>query len=217
MLPPDKPSCTMVLASDAATRSIIDVADGIDRIMGNRELYQRMLNRFRSDYRHGTLPIGHALVRGDRALAHRLAHTIKGSAGMIGAHVLHAEASALEVVIRTGDQTQPQELAALDTALEQVLEVIDRLLLQGRQHEAATMAQPEAPRTLLADPALLARLVELLVSGDGAAVDLLEESGTSLKVVLGEARLRQVADAVHAFDFDGALLALRQTASDAAP
>ncbi|NHZ43251.1 Hpt domain-containing protein [Massilia aquatica] len=209
MPPNEKPPVPLELRSDAATRQVIDMADGIDRIMGNRALYARMLQRFRSDYAHGTLPIGAALAAGDTILAHRLAHTLKGAAGLIGAHRLHQHASTLELAIRTDPAAQEAALAALGDPFNQVLRLLDQVLAGGAPNSVA-LDMPQ--RSLMPDPALLARLVQLLVEADGAAVDLLEESGTSLRVILGEARLAQVTKAVNDFDFDGALRALRQAA-----
>lgn len=209
MLPRDQPPAFIDLRADAATREVIDMADGIDRIMGNRELYARMLKRFRSDYAHGAVPIGVALAEGDAVLAHRLAHTLKGAAGMIGAHRLHQQASALELAIRTGSPAQQAALTALVRPFDEVLHLLDKLLA-GSAPDGVVLDMPQ--RSLMQDPALLARLVQLLIDADGAAVDLLEESGTSLRVILGEARLARVAKAVNDFDFDGALRALRQTA-----
>ncbi|WP_164557917.1 Hpt domain-containing protein [Massilia atriviolacea] len=208
MLPRDPPPAAIALRADAATREAIDMADGIDRIMGDRELYARMLKRFRSDYAHGALPIGAALADGDAVLAHRLAHTLKGAAGMIGAHRLHRHACALELAIRTDPPAQQAALAALAVPFDEVLHLLDQVLA-GRAPEGCALEMPQ--RSLMQDPALLARLVQLLIDADGAAVDLLEESGASLRVILGEARLARVAKAVNDFDFDGALHALRQS------
>ncbi len=187
---------------------ILDVADGIERIMGNRDLYARMLVRFRSAYRDRVAPMAAALAIGERATLHRHVHTLKGSSGMIGARRLHQCACALEVAIRTQSDDETRGLAALASEFDLVLQAIERLLASG---SIVALTAAPLPRTLLPDTALLARLIELLLVGDGAAVDVLEESGASLKVILGETRLMQVATAVNAFDFDGALLALRQT------
>ncbi|UOD31848.1 Hpt domain-containing protein [Massilia violaceinigra] len=209
MPPNEKPPVPLELRADAATREVIDMADGIDRIMGNRALYARMLQRFRSDYAHGPLPIGAALAAGDTILAHRLAHTLKGAAGLIGAHRLHQHASTLELALRTDPAAQEAALAALGDPFDQVLRLLDQVLAGGAP---SGFVQDMPQRSLMPDPALLARLVQLLVEADGAAVDLLEESGASLRVILGEARLAQVTKAVNDFDFDGALRALGQAA-----
>jgi HPt (histidine-containing phosphotransfer) domain-containing protein len=193
--------------TERAQSDIVDVADGIDRIMGDRALFVRMLARFRGEYGEGAAPILAALAAGDRTVAHRRVHTLKGAAGMIGARRLHGLASDVEVAIRTDAPNEADAVAQLAPEFALVHQVLDRLLAAG------IMASPPRngpPKPLLHDGALLARLVELLVAGDGAAVDLLEESAASLQVILGESRLRQVTTAVNEFDYDSALQALRQ-------
>jgi HPt (histidine-containing phosphotransfer) domain-containing protein len=208
MLPTVTPTA-IGLHADLATHDVLDMADGIERIMGDRVLYARMLKRFRSDYAHGALPIGAALADGNAVLAQRLAHTLKGAAGMIGAHCLHLHASTLELAIRTDPPAQQDALAALLLPFDQLLRLLDAVLA-GHAPQGFALDMPQ--RHLMQDPVLMARLVELLIDADGAAVDLLVESGASLRVILGDARLARVAQAVKDFDFDGALCALRQTA-----
>ena len=194
--------------ADAAAREVVDVGDGIDRVMGDRDLYARMLRRFRKDYSGGDQPIRTALDCGDRALAHRLSHTLKGAAGMIGARPLHHAASALETALRTMSGTESACLAALTPALSQVIAVLDQLL----DDAAPAPVQADAPTAAIADPALLARLLDLLMSGDGAAIDLLDDSEASLRMILGDAQFNEVATAANEFDYDRALGALRRPA-----
>lgn len=197
------------LRADAVTRDTIDVNDGIERVMGNRELYARMLRRFRSDYQQGALPIRSALSEHNSTLAHRLVHTLIGAAGMIGAHRLHLRAGALEEAIRTEAPGLRETLASFTPEMEKVLHLLD-VLLDGSPPAGVDVHLPSRP--LLGDAALLERLVELLSNGDGAAIDLLEESEASLKVILGEPKLRRITDAATQFDFDVALTALAETA-----
>jgi HPt (histidine-containing phosphotransfer) domain-containing protein len=196
---------TIELRADSVTRETIDVNDGIERVMGNRELYARMLRRFRSDYQHGALPMRTALSANDITLAHRQAHTLKGAAGMIGAHRLHARASALEEVLRTGAPGLRETLASLTPEIDKVLHLLD-ILLDGSPPSG--MPVHLSSRALLSDAALLDQLAELLSKGDGAAVDLLEEASASLYVILGEDKLRRVMEAASRFDFAAALGAL---------
>lgn len=205
---PDPLEPRIELRADLVTRETIDVNDGIERVMGNRELYARMLRRFRRDYAQGALPVRAALSENDPILAHRLAHTLKGASGMIGAHRLHARACQLEEAIRTNAGTLRETLASLAPELDKVLHLLD-ILLDGSPPPGIPVVIPSRP--LLGDAALLERLLELLSNGDGAAVDLLEESGASLKVILGEAKLTRVAAAVKRFDFEDALGTLGET------
>lgn len=197
------------LRADPVTRDTLDVNDGIERVMGNRDLYSRMLRRFRSDYQDGVLPIRTALVSNDKALAHRMVHTIKGASGMIGAHRLHLRACQLEEAIRMGAADQRELLASLSPEFDRVLHLLD-VLLDGSPPPGMAVHVPQRP--LLGDAALLARLIELLSNGDGGAVDLLEQSHASLHVILGDATLERVAAAVNGFRYEEALSALGETA-----
>lgn len=197
------------LRADPVTRDTLDVNDGIERVMGNRDLYSRMLRRFRSDYQDGVLPIRTALASNDKALAHRMVHTIKGASGMIGAHRLHLRACQLEEAIRMGAADQRELLASLSPEFDRVLHLLD-VLLDGSPPPGMAVHVPQRP--LLGDAALLARLIELLSNGDGAAVDLLEQSHASLHVILGDATLERVAAAVNGFRYEEALSALGETA-----
>jgi len=136
-------------------------------------------------------------------------HTIKGASGMIGAHRLHLRACQLEQAIRTGAADQREMLASLAPEFEKVLHLLD-VLLDGSPPSGVSVYVPQRP--LLGDAALLARLIELLSNGDGAAVDLLEESSASLRVILGEDMLERVAAAVNGFRYEEALSALGETA-----
>jgi len=208
MTPSDHPQDSIELRADAVTRETIDVNDGIERVMGNRELYGRMLRRFRNDYRDGALAIRSALAANEPVLAHRLVHTLKGAAGMIGAHRLLQRATELEETLRLAAAGQRETLASLITEFDKVLHLLD-LLLDG--HPPPGMhVMPQ--RTLMPDAELLARLLELLSQQDGAAVDMLAESHASLKVILGETTLARVVAAMNSFDYRAALDALGETA-----
>ncbi len=205
-----KPNDLIELRADPVTRDIIDVADGIERLMGNRELYARMLRRFRREYQDATLPIRTAMGDQDKRTAHRLVHSLKGAAGMIGAHRLQQRASILEQAIRTDAEDQRELLASLTPEFQRVLLLLD-VLLEGKPPAGMPVQVPSRP--LLEDSALLNRLMQLLSDGDGAAVDLLEESSASLRVILGEATLLRVTEAINDFDFDEALEVLGETSA----
>lgn len=211
MLPGHPTNELIELRADAVTRDTIDVNDGIERVMGNRVLYARMLRRFHNDYRDGALPIRTAIARHDDALAHRIVHTVKGAAGMIGAHRLLERATELEQSMRTGAAGQRETLASLTTEFDKVLHLLD-VLLDGSPPPGMPV---QVPRTLLADAALYARLVELLSQEDSAVLGLLEEAKASLWVILGEPALARVVAAAEKLRYGEALAALGETAHGA--
>lgn len=208
-MPEVSPPAPVELRSDAVTRETIDVVDGLERVMGNRPLYSRMLRRFRDDYREGALPIRLAVATGDLAAAHRIVHTLKGAAGMIGAHRLFDLASQLEESLRTQSLDLREKLASLITEFARVIQLLE-VLLDGRPPSGVEVHVPSRP--LLNDAALSGRLLELVANRDGGAVDLLDASGASLRVILGDETLGRVRAALEQFDYEGALEALGETA-----
>lgn len=204
-MPQDQPD-----SAASAAQQLIDVADGLERVMDDRQLYGRMLARFRRDYDDGAAPMLRALQQGNRALAHRQAHTLKGAAGMIGAHRLHDHASTAEVALRTGSGNEHAALVELGTHLQQVLAALDTMLAGGAAPRA------HSARALLPAPDLLARLELLLHNGDGGAVDLVEECGPGLAAILGEPGCKRLTALVNDFNFAAALRLLKAHAQQPA-
>jgi HPt (histidine-containing phosphotransfer) domain-containing protein len=195
-----------------AARGPLDVADGVQRVMGDHALYLRMLRRFCDDYAEGAAPIRRALDGGDLGLARRLAHNLKGASGMISAAAVHRQAALLEAALRDPCPNQADSLDTLDRALAALSRAIAPLLAQAVTPAALPEASAPAPVRAL----LLAQLADLLDRGDGAALDLLEQSADSLRAELGAAQLHAVAQAANEFDFDGALTALGRAGKETA-
>jgi two-component system sensor histidine kinase/response regulator len=76
-----------------------DTALALSRMRGNVAHYQRMLALFVSEFGPFSTKIAAALAKGDLSTAQRLAHTLKGSAGTIGALDLQSQAAALEKLL----------------------------------------------------------------------------------------------------------------------
>ncbi|WP_426192135.1 Hpt domain-containing protein [Massilia sp. DWR3-1-1] len=193
----------------AADAALLDTGAATARVLGDGALYLRMLRRFRHDYPPGAHGLHAAIASADLPLAQRLAHTLMGSAGMIGAHQLHQRADALEQHLRThGAHGAGGPLAGLEHALGAVLLVVEGLL------DGDAAADGTAPGQLPAPPPesalALLQLAALLDAGDGAALDLLEQAGPVLQEALGEAAYGEVMLAVNAFDFERALASLRR-------
>jgi HPt (histidine-containing phosphotransfer) domain-containing protein len=191
--------------SSEETLRVLDVADGLDRIMGDRGLYFKMLWRFKHDHHGAVKQIEDAVNTDQYAAAKLKVHTLKGAAGMIGARELHGLATKLEASLRAQAQAADLPLAEFGAGLKRVLNSIHSILPGAAATPAEDGQQPPAnPATL----AMLTRLAHYLREGDGAAIDLLENSATMLAASLGVALYQEVAAAAHEFDFEGALATL---------
>jgi len=197
----------MSLSRATPSDPILDTADGLERLMGDHALYLQILKRFRHDYQAAVTRMRQQLTLGDAAQAWRLAHTLKGAAGMIGARAVHTLAMELDVELAQPTAAAEAMLDQLAAALRALLERIDALLPEANETPDVGSA-PTPPATQV----LLKRLAQLLFDGDGAAIDVLEQSATVLAASLGVPRYQAVAAAAHEFDFEGALEALAPAA-----
>jgi len=192
---PASPPSSLHLPQVPRPSPALDIEAGVERLMGNRALYLRILARFRTDYRLATLAIRHALDAGDAAQARRLTHTLKGAAGMIEARGLHTAALVLETALRDGAGGIDTLLAQLDAALAGVL----------RQIDAMAPVQEETPPAAPAQGDSVARLRAMLDIGDGAAVELVLAARSELGAYLGKRGYETLSAAVADFDYERAL------------
>jgi signal transduction histidine kinase/CheY-like chemotaxis protein len=108
----------------------INVAASVRRIGGNVTLYFSLLEKFRVNQRNFAASFREALAANDRDTAERLAHTLRGIAGTLGAETLQELARLLESSIRKGESDEvdsllarvDKELAAFIASIDQALE-----------------------------------------------------------------------------------------------
>jgi HPt (histidine-containing phosphotransfer) domain-containing protein len=196
------PPATADCAQDGVA---IDVAGGVERMMGDRAMYARVLERFRSDFQGAAGAIRAAFEGGDHALAQRLAHTLKGAAGMIEARVLQRRALALELALRADRDDCAVQIGLTEAELGRVVREIGHLAPDAR----TAAPQGACPGGYRGD--VVERLRAMLDVGDGAATDLIRNEREQLLAALGEARFGRVVAAIGVFDF---VLALRLLDSD---
>jgi len=188
----------------------LDTRDGLTRVAGNRTLYQKLLRQFDQQQGPAIAEIRAALAAGDDALAERIAHTLKGVAGNIGAKQVHAAASMLEETIRHQAGAAETETAMLRTA-----SVLDRLLETMR----AALPAPE-PSNIQADPpppavpeltlAAAQYLAALLAECDPGAGDFIEANRASLHPMFPDDAWEPFANLVANYSFAEAQAALEQ-------
>ena len=192
------------LPSSTPIRQRLDVEEGLDRLMGERALYLQILRRFLQDHRDSCTRICALLSQRLEAQAQLAAHSLKGSAGLIGAQLVHDQSVLVENAIAFGAESAVL-LEQLTVLLGETCDSIDKLL----HDHGDNVAPSEAP---VIDPAQLRALIEELVGllrdGDGAAIDLVEKSAPVLAAALGVPTFQMLAAATHSFDFETALDAL---------
>ncbi|MES2939895.1 MAG: response regulator [Pseudomonadota bacterium] len=92
----------------------LDTTLGLSRMAGKKTLYLSMLRRYASGQRDAGSQIRAALQAGDRPTAERLAHTLKGVSGSVGASDIQALAGTLEDALRQGQPLEEVQLRLVE-------------------------------------------------------------------------------------------------------
>jgi PAS domain S-box-containing protein len=193
-------------AKKADTQSLpalegIDMTAGLATCAGNEALYRKILLQFGASQNSFEQDFLDAQSSSDVDSPMRMAHTLKGIAGSIGAHDAASAAAALEVVCR--DQ-EPQKgisskLNILLLALEPVLEAIGTL-------EQDSSDTPEDAQSGSGNiNALLARLSEALQNFDGESRAIAEKLLAAAVSENQKEVIRTILTDIDNFDFDAAL------------
>ena len=110
----------------------LDYALGLKQMSGNVAVYEKLLSQFAADAERDQTKLRQHLANGEADKARRLAHSLKGSAGTLGAQHLHEICAALEDSIRRTDDmsvidAQLDDLAAALKAMASAIDVaLDR-------------------------------------------------------------------------------------------
>ena len=191
----------------------LDAADGLRRVGGNTKLFHSLLKQFIEGQSEAADRIAESLRAGERKVAERLAHTVKGVAGNIGAKAVQAAAADLEKALRSDGGTLRLESLRNKLGGE----------LAGLRAAVSSLLGPEEeerpPQTVApADPAQLKAAVErlsaLLCDSDAAAIDLLESEGAALRSLFDAQGFANFEKMVTSYAFDDALEALRGASRD---
>ncbi len=185
----------------------IDVTAGMATTMNNEKLYTRMLIKFRDSQGRFSELFAAARQDSDPQAAERAAHTLKGTAGNIGAKGIQVSAGELEHACNRG-----AEDSVIEGLLARVLQELEPVMA-GLQQMAGPETAPAAAAVSIPPDELKAgldKLKSLLEDSDSDAADLLGElldkvSGTPLA-----RSLKPVADAINDYDFDEALEKLKK-------
>ena len=192
----------------------LDVSDGLRRLAGNRALYEKLLRQFVEQQAATPDRIAERLASGDHAEAERLAHTLKGVAGNLGAGDVQAAAAELEKAIASRSEAAYTETLRQRVA-EQLAGLIDRLR-PALAAQALTASAGRAPSAAPIEPAALAALVaqmrKLLDEFDPGAADLLEAHRDAFGSVFTGDDLAAFDQHVQGYAFSDAQALLEQAA-----
>ena len=182
----------------------IDTNKGLTTTRHNSELYQRLLIRFHTDLCRFIDEFRIAQKADDSDSMTRIAHTLKGSAGTVGATGIQDAAAELESLCQDNESFE-----VIESVLNRLSTEMEPIITELADFHAAQSA-PVAD----VDPARINALVEqlktLLREDDPQALTLLEE----FEAVMPKQQMTELKNAMEGFDFESALEVLKRYESD---
>ncbi|TXT35592.1 MAG: PAS domain-containing protein [Comamonadaceae bacterium] len=196
-----------LVAAQLASIPGLDVKAGLKIVSGKMAAYQRVLRMFAKGHADDVDTLRAHLQHQQFHEAQNMAHTLKGSAGNIGASGIGRIAQELEQSIKLRSTEQIQGLLKqLGTDLPQILEGIKSRLTTA-QTTGASNATDSQPLPL---HRIVQELGALLDTGDMAARRYFEQHHASLVAAMGTATVDIMEQHIGRFAYDKALELLRQ-------
>jgi two-component system, sensor histidine kinase and response regulator len=189
----------------------VRVAESVNNIGGSLTVYFTLIGNFRNNQKNVTANIRAALSSGDRKTAERLAHTLKGLAGTIGADALMDKSRELELAIQNSMEGDIEPLLSeLELELSPLFAAIDRALRQRKAGSAeAVPAVAASPVDFEAIARLVARAKNELEEFDSAASLTLLEIDRAVSPDDGlRSALQDVLRSVEKYDYERGLAEL---------
>jgi CheY-like chemotaxis protein len=188
----------------------IKVADGLNRVAGNRRLYRDLLAQFAAKQCDAAAQVSTALESSDVKLAERIAHTVKGVAGNLGIVEVQSVAQKLEKALRDGDGTVSTLLVEFGNVMSLQIRAIEEALRESAAD------RPTTPQTSPFDgeaaAAAIAHLRRLLEASDGDAEESFRSLRDAVASVIEKPYLDGLSASITDFDFDASLVKLDEIA-----
>ncbi len=184
----------------------LDITNGLNRIGGNQTFYRKILRSFMQNQAQMIEEIQSALEENDMELAARLAHTLKGVSGNIGALELHEVVRQLESGIK--EQKSNTDKILIDSAQEHLNQVLSSI--------QSLETEEKPPRLLKTDTVDLQKAEPIFKELEGLLKDYntrAEEVFESLRELFtGEQleKLESIGESLDQFQFEEALEQLQR-------
>ncbi|MBF0381366.1 MAG: response regulator [Magnetococcales bacterium] len=190
----------------------VDVQDGLRRMGGSIKGYLKLLSRFQDNQSGATDAIANAISNGDVATAQRLAHTLKGVSGTIGAVNLQKQAAKVESAIKEGSEVELVNTLLADAAkeLNRVCTLLEKVLTSDMGHSKQRVEGEDSQESIAKRNELLKQAMGQLEIFDAAIEDTLSalKDGYLSKEMYD--CFEKVEKQVSEYDFEGAAVTLKQ-------
>ncbi|MDJ0804451.1 MAG: Hpt domain-containing protein, partial [Desulfobacterales bacterium] len=184
-----------------------DIAEGLSRLQGNRQLYRKLILSFADSCREGIAQIRNAIAEENCPEVLHQAHSIKGSSANLAAKDVQAAAMALERLVKDHPQGTPST-DALNAAFESLNRVAHTLFVSVEAIAGAPEDDVAAEADITASiptgdlASLASRIKDAAEMGD---MTELQTIAADLDAQYGDKQTlsRKIADLADDFDLDG--------------
>ncbi len=218
---PKNPKASVITQSNLSTNDSneteipnvlgIDTEAGLAVTQNNKALYLKLLKRFSTSYQNFEQLFLDAIQDSDEKAAIRCAHTLKGTAGNIGAKSIQSSAKLLEQACE--DAFESGFLKVNGEANEKILGLLNDVI-QDLVPVIKELSKLSTPARLVADSQVLdkskikpifSELEELIDDFDTDASDVLEQLEPLFQGTEYYQQVSELIEAVDAYDFDTAM------------
>ncbi|MEW6996722.1 response regulator [Colwelliaceae bacterium BS250] len=208
-----KPNQKPVIDIAMASFSHINITAGLAVSNGNTELYARLLKKFISNQHNFYQSFSEAWSEADLDTATILAHTLKGTAGNIGATSLLQQAGTLETacmdnvaneIISTAFQQCSQKLQLVMTELIEFFEI------QESHHKNTILSHDDETFSLVQLQSEFAKLLVMVTDFETDAIDLAEDIEHKINDAVIRKQFSTILNSIENYDFDNAELQLKE-------
>jgi len=181
----------------------IDTTNGLYRVGGNKRLYTDLIRKFFENNINTVENIKTAVRNDDKELSVRLAHTVKGVAGNIGAVELQLVAAKLEALLK---EDSPEEYEAVISEFDQKLHQVLKEIGEWKKSTETPAAEDDFSELDIDTVSrLMNELIPLLEDNDIDSTAKIVE----INQVPGAGNIRAALDeltkSIKSYDFDSAL------------
>jgi PAS domain S-box-containing protein len=185
----------------------LDAGQGLKNLCGKRDAYVRLLHLYAEHHRNDIAMLRRSLDAGDVAEAQRIAHSLKGASGSLGAVRVQTLAANLEAALR--ERRDRDEIERWSAVLENELDaIVTAILALPDRPETSPPSEPSALPAWPEIKRIVDRLDALLAQDDLEANAVFRESAPLLKKALGE-KAYELERLIEGFEYERALALLR--------
>ena len=184
--------------------AVVDFADGLLRVGGNRRIYSKLLREFVERYSDSMEQLEQHCSAGEQRSLEHLLHTLKGVAGSIGAAGVQEAAAALEPYAKRSNlEAVASRLPRFKLVFDQALGALREFLSQAAEDASPASGSGQASGDERIED-LLSRLALLLDNGDADALGLVDRLNMLSLGSRGSILLDRLVEQLNHHDFEQA-------------